>query len=185
MNYESDEGTNVHGDRRQQITTTSKFQSLSIFIISFCTTTPLAINCSSIIYHSTSIPVEGEYRLPLKGCLNTSGSSLQAPISTSNITLSAIAFTDPRSRPLTLVEHGACRALVFCGVVTPSFLFLVGVAGARGGASVLIEMIRPATDCRALAFEENQIIHVNRCNKININIMKDIHRKIHFISRNM
>jgi hypothetical protein len=31
----------------------------------------------------------------------------------------------------------------------------------------------------ASAFEENQTIHVNRCNKININTPKDIHRKTH------
>jgi hypothetical protein len=64
---------------------------------SFFTATPLAINCSTIICHSTSsIPVEGEYQLSLKDYLIVSGSSLEAPISTSSKTESAIAFADFR-----------------------------------------------------------------------------------------
>jgi hypothetical protein len=42
-------------------------------------TIPLAINCSNIICHSTSIPVEGEYRPSLKDCLIKSESSSEAP----------------------------------------------------------------------------------------------------------
>jgi hypothetical protein len=96
MSYENDEGAKVHGDRKQQTTMTRKFQSLSIFITSFFTTTPLAINCSSIICHSTSILVEGEYRPSLKDCLLMRGSLSEAPTSTSNKTESAKAFMDFR-----------------------------------------------------------------------------------------
>jgi hypothetical protein len=87
--YENDEGAKVHGDRKLQTTTTRKFQSLSIFITSFFTTTPLALNCSSIIcHHTSSILVEGEYLPSLKDCLIMSGSSSEAPTSTSNKTIS-------------------------------------------------------------------------------------------------
>jgi hypothetical protein len=53
-------GDNIKAkDWRQH--TANKYQSLSTLIISFFTTTPLAINCCSIICHSnSSIPVEGE-----------------------------------------------------------------------------------------------------------------------------
>jgi hypothetical protein len=134
--------------------------------------TPLAINCSIIICHSTSsIPVEAKYQPPLKDFLIMGGSSLEALISMFNITLSAIAFADPRPPHASLLRSRS-----------PRFLFLARGAGARGDASMRAGTSHPATGRRALAFKENQIIHVNRCNKININIMKDIHRKTHFIS---
>jgi hypothetical protein len=118
---------------------TSKFQPLLIFIISSFTTTPLAINCSSIICHSfSSIPIEGEYRPSLKDCLITSGSSSEASPFMSNKTLSAIAFVDPRPQPLTLVGCGAQRTSVFHRALVPHFLFIARGAGARGGASVLV-----------------------------------------------
>jgi hypothetical protein len=68
-------------DQRQHMIT--KSQSLSLFMISSFTTTPLTINYSSIICHSTSsIPVEGEYQPSLKDCLITSGTSSEATAST-------------------------------------------------------------------------------------------------------
>jgi hypothetical protein len=80
MSYENDEGVKVQNDRRQHITT-SKSQSLSIFIISSFTTTLLAINCSSIICYSiSSILAEGEYRPSLKDCLIRCGSLSEAPL---------------------------------------------------------------------------------------------------------
>jgi hypothetical protein len=94
MSYKNDEVLKAHGDRRQQTTTTRKSESLSIFITSFFTTTPLAINCSSIICHSTSsIPAEGVYLLSFKDCLIMSESSSEAPVSRSNKVEIATAFT--------------------------------------------------------------------------------------------
>jgi hypothetical protein len=119
------------------------------------TTTPLAINCSSIICHSTSsIPVEGEYRPSLKNCLIASGSSLEAPVSTSSKTKSATTFTDFHPQPLTLVEHGACRTPVFREAVAPRFLFSAGAVKTRGSASVRAGITHPAMGHHASAFEE-------------------------------
>jgi hypothetical protein len=85
MSYKNDKGLKAHGHRRRHTTMTRKSQSLLIFITSFFTTTPLAINCSSIICHSTSsILIKGEYKPSLKDYLITSGSSSKAPTSTAN-----------------------------------------------------------------------------------------------------
>jgi hypothetical protein len=155
MSYENDEGAKVHGDRRQQTTMTRKFQSLSIFITSFFTTTPLTIYCSSIICHSTSsIPVKGEYQPSLKDFLIVSQSSSEAPASTSNKTESATAFMDIRPRPLTLVERGAHRAPTFHKALVPHFLFSVGATETRGGTSMRVGTTRLAMGRRASAFEE-------------------------------
>jgi hypothetical protein len=66
MSYKNDEGLKAHGDRRQQTTMTRKI-SVTVDIYNLILYNhPLAINCSSIICHSTSsIPVEGEYRLSI------------------------------------------------------------------------------------------------------------------------
>jgi hypothetical protein len=123
MSHENDEGAKVYKDQKQNIT--SKYQSLSIFITSSFTTTPLAINCSSIIYHSiASILVEGEYRPSLKDCLTTSETSSKAPTSTFAKTRLAIAFMDPCPRPQTLVENAARATPVFFWSLCTSFLLL-------------------------------------------------------------
>jgi hypothetical protein len=119
-------------------------------------TTPLVINCSSGIYHSTSsIPVEGEYRVSLKDCLITSGSSSETPVSTSNKVELATTFADFCPRPLALVERGARRALVFHEALAPHFLFSVGAAEIRGGSSVRAgtTYLQPSN--------KNQTVHVN------------------------
>jgi hypothetical protein len=104
-------------------------------------------------------------------------SSSEAPALTSNKTL-VLIFADPRPPPLTLAKRGARRALVFHEAPLPH-LFLYKGARPGGGASTLAGTISPAMGHHASAFEENQTIHINRCNKTNINIMKDIHRKTH------
>jgi hypothetical protein len=135
--------TETEGSRQQQ---QEKSQSLSIFITSFFTTTPLAINCSSIICHSTSsIPVEGEYRPSLKDCIIMSGSLLEALASISNKDELGTTVADFRPRPLALAEHGTRRAPVFREALAPHFLFSAGAAETRGGTSV-----RAGTTCLAM-----------------------------------
>jgi hypothetical protein len=134
---------------------TSKSQSLSIFIISSFTTTPLAISYSSIICHpSSNIPVEGEYRPSLKDCLIVSGSSSEAPASTFAKIQSVTTITDLRPRPLTLLEHGARCAPVFLGALAPCFPFLARGTERSGGASARAGTTLPSTGYRASAFEE-------------------------------
>jgi hypothetical protein len=113
-----------------------------MFITSSFTTTPVAINCSDIIFHSlSSIPVEGEYWPSLKGCLTKSESSLEAPVSTSNKTLSVLTLVDPHPRPQMLAKRGAYRTLVFCGALAPHLFFLAG-SGQTGGTSTPTRSIR-------------------------------------------
>jgi hypothetical protein len=90
--------TETEGSGQQQYIKRHKYiQSLSIFIISSFTTTPLTLSYSSIFWHSlSSVPVEGEYRPSLKDCLIMSVSSSEAPTSTSNKTLLPLIFADPR-----------------------------------------------------------------------------------------
>jgi hypothetical protein len=71
-----------------------------------------------------------------------------------NKTLTAIAFMDPRPRPLTLEECGARRVPAFHRASMTHFFFLAGGAGTRGGASTAVETNHPATGRHALAFEE-------------------------------
>jgi hypothetical protein len=145
MSYVHDKGANVF----------EKFQSLAILITSFFTTIPLAINCSIIINHSTSsILVEGEYRPSLKNCLIVSGSSSEAPVSTSSKTKSATTFMDFRPRPLTLAKRGAHCAPVFREPVLPDFLFSARAIETRGGASAWEGITHPAMGRRASTFEE-------------------------------
>jgi hypothetical protein len=140
-------------DRRHHIT--CEYQSLSIFIISSFTTTPLTANYPSIICHSiSSIPVEGEYRPSLKGYLITSGSSSEVPAPTSIKSWSAITFADFHPRPLALAEHGARAAPVFLEALAHHFPFLAGGVRIRGSASAQAGTTHPPMGHRASAFEE-------------------------------
>jgi hypothetical protein len=61
-----------------------------------------------------------------------SGRSSEAPTSTSNKTLSAMAFVDPHLWPQPLVERGACRTPVLYEALAPCFFILARGAGIGG-----------------------------------------------------
>jgi hypothetical protein len=102
-------------------------------------------------------------------------------MSTSNKTLSGLTFTDPHPRPLTLAECEPHRVLVF-REAPPSWVFFLDKGARAGGGAFTLIGPRPTV---LQASKKNQIIQVNKCNKTNINIVKDIHRKTHSISRNV